>query len=172
MTWRDFCLCLLYFNSFIDFPFTINQKHSEKLEHVSWWIIVHGPKYCRRFLTNQKELSAKIKYVSFLCKWMSGKNIRSFTESQSSTRLDHPMTLPPWTYGFGVIWWKMHTVPRQEARGSFRCAENNAKSVVKSTQFAWMIVNRGQGDFSIKTTYWRLHFLCNIGNRSPPSKTI
>ena len=71
-------------------PFTNNNKCSEKLEHVSWWIIAHGPKYCRRFLTNQKELSAKINYVSFLCKRVCRKNIRTSIESQSSTRLDHP----------------------------------------------------------------------------------
>ena len=51
---------------------------------------MHGPKSRRRFLTNQKELSAKINCVSLLCKRVSGKTIRSFIEPQFSTRLDHP----------------------------------------------------------------------------------
>ena len=53
-------------------------------------IITHDPKSRRRFLTNQKELSVNINYVSFLCKWVWWKTIRTFVESQSSTRLDHP----------------------------------------------------------------------------------
>ena len=87
--------CVCYTLTILSISPLLDQKHSEKLEHVSWWIIAHGPKYCRRFLTNQKELRANIYYASFLCKRVSGKTIRSFIEPQSSTRLDHPKIAKP-----------------------------------------------------------------------------
>ena len=52
--------------------------------------LAHGSKSRTGFLANQKELSAYINNLSFLCKRVSRKNTRSFIESQSTTRLDHP----------------------------------------------------------------------------------
>ena len=79
-------------------------------------IIVHEPKYCRRFLTNQKELSAKINCVSFLCKRVCRKNIRIFIESQSSTRLDHPRPFSPVNHMFVQPWHKNRWNEREIAR--------------------------------------------------------